>query len=512
MEPTTVLTITGALVGLVLAAAGAATGFRAVSRARARAAALLDEARAEAEAKSNSVLLEAQQRLLAVDEDCDRREREIEGREEALEGRVRELERQTATLARDRQRLDQRVRAAEAAEKAAQDLQTQAAEDRERARAGLERVAGLTAAQAKAEIVAEIESEARRAGARLARQIEDAARADAEREAVRVVLGAAQRIRLKEVADSTVTFIRLPSDEMKGRIIGREGRNIRALENATGIDLIVDDTPGVILISSFDPLRREIARVAIERLVEDGRIHPARIEEVVEKVRTELDTIVEEVGNQSAFSLGLSDLDPKLVRRVGSLRFHLHHGTNLLQHTMEVAWIGAHLASEFGARVEVVRRAALFHEIGRVDDSVQGHAVLASAELAGRHGETEDVVHAIQALHPDVAPLSVEALILRVANRVSENRPGARKDNLDVFVERLRRIEAIAGRYDGVLQALAVKAGKELRVIVDTARIDDAQAHQLSKDIARALERETSYPGQIRVSVVRETRAVTFAV
>jgi ribonuclease Y len=299
---------------------------------------------------------------------------------------------------------------------------------------------------------------------------------------------------------------------MKGRIIGREGRNIRALENATGIDLIVDDTPQAILISSFDPERRQVARVAIERLVEDGRIHPARIEEVVEKVREETATLVEEAGTLAAFELGMTDLHPRLLRRIGRMQLHIHHGGNLLRHCMEVAILGAHMSAEVGARADVVRRAGLFHEIGRVDPEVSGHSALASAELVGRFGESDDVVHAIQALHPEVEAKSVEAILVRIAKKIADNRPGARKDNLDVFIERLRRVEAIASGHDGVRSAYAVKAGKELRVVVDAAMVGDRDVEALCREIARNLEREIAYPGQIKVSVVRETRAVTFAV
>jgi ribonuclease Y len=299
---------------------------------------------------------------------------------------------------------------------------------------------------------------------------------------------------------------------MKGRIIGREGRNIRALEMATGIDVIVDDTPRAILISSFDPVRREVARVAIERLIEDGRIHPARIEEVVAKVRTEVETLTEEIGSQAAFGLGISDPHPRLARLVGRLKYRTHYGHNLLQHCTEVALIAGHMAAEVGGRVEVVRRAGLLHEIGRADETASGHTVLASADLAAKYGESEEVVHAIQSLHPDAEAATLEALLLRIANRVSDNRPGARKENLELFIERLRRLEAIATAFPGVVQAYAVKAGKDLRVIVDTRGVSDEGAYALSRDIARAIEKDLTYSGQIRVSVVRETRSVQFAV
>jgi ribonuclease Y len=281
---------------------------------------------------------------------------------------------------------------------------------------------------------------------------------------------------------------------------------------ATGIDVIIDDTPGAILLSSFDPVRREIARVSIQRLLEDGRIHPARIEEVVAKVREEFETLTEEAGGQTAFALGVFDLHPRLARLVGRLKFRNYHGHNLLQHSGEVVHLAAHIAAETGAKGDVVRRAALLHEIGRVEEGGTAHPLLVAADLAAKFGEREEVAKAIQALHPDVEPLAIEALILRAANRISENRPGARKDNLEVFVERLRRIEDLACGFPGVTHAFALKAGKELRVLVDTKAVTDDQAYTLSKQIARAIERELDYPGTIRVSVVRETRSVQYAV
>jgi len=322
---------------------------------------------------------------------------------------------------------------------------------------------------------------------------------------------ASQRVNIREVMESTVTFIELPNDEMKGRIIGKEGRNIRALEMATGIDLIVDDTPRSIWISSFDPVRREIGRVAIDRLLEDGRIHPARIEDVVQQVKGEIDALIEEKGSEAAFSLGISDLHPKLAHLVGRMRYHMTHGQNLLQHTLETAMLAAFMCQELGGRSDAVLRAGLLHEIGQVVGNTGNHTLLTSAELCAKYRETEGVTAMIRSLHPDMTPPDLESLLLNTANRLSESRPGARKENLAVFIERLRRLEATAMAFPGVERAYAVKAGKELRVIVDTKQTRDDQAYKLSKEIARAIEREVSYPGQIKVSVVRETRAVRFA-
>jgi ribonuclease Y len=504
--------LAGLAVAVAVLFAALWTARRIVARGRESARALAEEARQESESKARETLVGAQEKALALEEEADRRDRELEARESSVDSRARELDGETSALERQRRDLARRQSALSKNEQSVQESLDAARAELERARAAIERAAGMTAAEARAELVASLEDDARRDGARLARRIEEEARETAERSALRLVLEATERINLREAVESTVSFIELPSDEMKGRIIGREGRNIRALEMATGIDVIVDDTPRAILISSFDPTRREVARVAIGRLIEDGRIHPARIEEVVAKVQTELDTITEQAGSQAAFNLGISDPHPRLARLIGRLKFRTYHGHNLLQHCTEVALVAGHMAAEIGGRVEVVRRAALLHEVGRVDETASGHTVLASADLAAKYGESEEVVHAIQSLHPDSEAATLEALLLRIANRISDNRPGARKDNLDLFVERLRRIEAIALSFPGVVKAYSVKAGKDLRVIVDTQSVSDEDAYALSKSIARAIEKDVVYSGQIRVSVIRETRSVQFAV
>jgi ribonuclease Y len=502
----------GLLIGVVLLAAAWTAARRARTGAESEVARLLDEARQDAEGKKQELLVAARERSLALEAETDQRERELEAREAKIETRAREQEKTRGELERRRREVERREQDIAKRQARLEEDEQHTRADREEARGTLERVAGLSAEEARKELIAGLEQEARREGARLARKIEDEYREKAEREAVNLVINATRRIGLRQAVESTVTFIALPSDEMKGRIIGREGRNIRAIEMATGIDLIVDDTPQAILLSSFDPVRREIARVSIERLVEDGRIHPARIEEVVEKVGEEIDSLIEEHGNQAAFSVGISDLHPRLARLVGRTKFHHNHGQNLLRHCIEVALIAGHMAAEVGARVPLAHRAGLLHEVGRVSESATGHSALSSAELAGRFGESEEVVHAIQSLHPDVESRSVEALLLHAANRISENRPGARKENLEIFVERLRRLELLAKEIDGVERAYAIKAGKEIRVLVDADRVSDEQVYDLSKQLARRIEQELSFPGQVKVSVVRETRSVRFAV
>lgn len=502
----------GLLVGVVIILYAIHSARKVKARAGRSAKAILEEAALAAQEKKQSGLLAVQEKFISLEDEFERREKDLEGREASLESRAADVNRKISKVDRDLRKLSRREEAITRDEENARKLHEEAVSKNARAIETLERIAGLSASEAKAELIAGIEEEARREGARLAKKIEDECRENAEKEATNLVIRAMEQVSTGKLAETTVTYIHLPSDEMKGRIIGREGRNIRSLENVTGIDLIVDDTPQAILISCFDPIRREVARVSIERLVEDGRIHPARIEEVVERVRTEIDSIVEETGSQAAFNLGLTDLPPKLVRRIGRMKFRTNRGHNLLQHCIEVAMLGGNMAADVGANVNVVQMAGLFHEIGRVDDSVTGHTVLASAELVGRYTESEEVVHAIQSLHPDVAAKSVEAILLQTANRISDNRPGACRDNLEIFIERLRRIEAIAKEYDGVTDAFAVKAGKEIRVIVNSRTADDERAYSLSKLIARKLEQELAFPGQIKVNVIRETRSMKYAI
>ncbi len=507
------------LISSLLVAAGVAallTGVgvarRRLSRAAEQARRLADDLRREAERERKEILVTAQEKALALEEQADRRERDLDERAAQVEERARNLQRVDAELARQRREVEQQAVALVAQRDAAAAAAAAAAAHEEAIRRKLEQTAGLTAAEARAELVAGIEAEARTEAERIARTIEEEARQNAEAEARNLILQASQRVNIRDVMESTVSFIELPNDEMKGRIIGKEGRNIRALEMATGIDLIVDDTPRSIWISSFDPVRREIARVAIDRLLVDGRIHPARIEEVVQEVAAGIDGLIEEKGHEAAYTLGITDLHPKLARLVGRMRYHTSRGHNLLQHSLEVATIAAHLARELGGRPEVALRAGLLHEIGQVADDTPGHSTLDTAELCARHRESEAVVQAVRTLNHDVPATSLEALLLHTANRLSDNRPGARKENLAVFIERLRRLETIARGFDGVQRAFAVKAGKELRVIVDVDRTRDETAYDLSKQIARAIERELSYAGQIKVSVVRERRAVRFAV
>ncbi len=503
------------VVGVVLALGALLYGLiRArfiLARAREECERLVIDAEQDTHNKKTEILVSAQEKALAYEDECDRRERDLEVRESRVAQHAAKTDREASELGRRRKQAADKQAEADGLLQQAADAKSRAEATLADAQARLEGAAGLTAGEARAQLLAQIEADARDEGTRLARKIEESARENAEHEALNLMLQATQRVNIRDITESTVSFIELPSDEMKGRIIGKEGRNIRALEMTTGIDLVVDDTPRSILISSFDPVRREIARVAIARLVEDGRIHPARIEEVVQRVRDEIDELIDERGNEAVLSLGISDMHTRLTRLVGRMRYHTHHGQNLLQHCLETSMIAGYMADQVGARVEVAHRAGLLHEISLVADPVSDHPLVASAELGAAFNESEDVVHAIRSLHPDVRAKSVEALLVSTANRLSETRPGARKENLAVFIERLKRLESIATSFSGVERAYAVKAGKEIRVIVDTSRANDKGAYGLSREIARAVERQLNYPGQIKVSVVRETRAVRYA-
>ncbi len=482
-----------------------------------RARQILDDAERESANRLREAAIEAQEKLDAAEErfeaetqerrrEIDTRERRVEEREANLERRVSFLDqRQRETERREETLKDAEAKMAEASAALAHSL----AQQRDR----LERVAGMSAEAAKQELMRGMEEEARRDAAVLLRKVEEETRQQAHQEAVRTITRAISRVPFVEVVEATLSVIELPDDEMKGRIIGREGRNIRAIEMTTGVDLIVDDTPNAILLSSYDPLRREVARLAIQRLLEDGRIHPARIEEVVAKVRSDTETWIAEAGQAAAFELELHDLHPRLLQLVGRMKYHTLHSLNLLHHCKEVAVLAAHMAAQLEVKVETAKRAGLLHEIGQVEErNPYATPILLSAELAQKYGENEGVVHAIQALHRDVAPKTVEAVLLQSAELIATSRPGARKDNVSTFVGRLTNLEQIARSFAGVKEAFAVKAGREVRVIVDAEKISDEQGVWLSRDIAARIEHELQYPSQIKVSVIRETRAIGYAV
>jgi ribonuclease Y len=376
----------------------------------------------------------------------------------------------------------------------------------------LERLSGLSAAQAKQLLLAEVEQEAKhQAGLRL-QQIEEETRAEAERRARNILSVAMQRLAAKASSDSTTRLVELPNDEMKGRIIGRDGRNIRALEKLTGVDVIIDETPSAVVLSSFDGVRREIARITLERLIADGRIHPALIEETYEHAREEIEGRIAEEGEKAALEARVNALDPELLRLLGQLRYRTSYGQNVLDHLVECSHLAALMAEELGASVETARRAALLHDIGKaVTHEVEGPHALVGGKIARRRGEVEAVTHAMEAHHGEVEPRTVEAVIVQAADAVSGARPGARGDALEQYVARLRELEEIASRNQGVERVFAMRAGREIRVVVDPGEVDDERAALISHEIAAAVEKEMEYPGRIKITVIRESRSVSFA-
>jgi ribonuclease Y len=429
-------------------------------------------------------LVRSAERSQSLERSLDRRSTDIERRERELDDRAAELDAEREEVARLR---EEHMRA-------------------------LERVAGLSAGQAKQALLKEVEDQARHDSARIIRQIEEETKRDAERRVRSILSVAMQRLAASHAAETTVSVVQLPSDDMKGRIIGREGRNIRALENLTGVDFIIDDTPNAVVLSAFDGVRREIARMTLEKLLQDGRIHPARIEETYYQSKSELESHIVELGEAAVFEAEVHGLDPELVKILGRLRFRTSYGQNVLAHSIECAQLAAIMAHELGASAKTARRAALLHDIGKaVSHEIEGPHALVGGDLVRRHGEPEAVAHAMEAHHNEVEPQTVEAVIVQAADALSGARPGARGESLEQYVKRLRDLEHIATRHTGVDKVYAMQAGREIRVIVAPDSIDDDGAIALSRDIAREIEKELEYPGQIKVTVIRESRAVDYA-
>lgn len=438
-------------------------------------------------------------------EELERRERELEetsrrvvALESALERRSADLDRREAELERREQHLVDR-------EAEVERLRV----EREQA---LARVAGLSPGQAKQELLKDIEDEARHDAQRFLRQIEEETKRDAERRVRSILSVAMQRMAAKHAAETTVSVVELPSDDMKGRIIGREGRNIRALEHATGIDLIIDDTPEAVVLSSFDPVRREVARIALTSLIADGRITPQRIEEQVAKAQREVEQRMKEDGEAAILELGIQGAHPEIVRTLGRLRYRTSYGQNVLAHSKEVAFIASMIASEIGANVAVAKRAALFHDLGKaVSHEQEGSHAVNGAEIARKYGESPAVVHAIAAHHNDEEPSTVEAVIVLLADAISAARPGARRDNIDIYIKRLEKLEEIATSFPGIEKSYAIQAGREIRVMVQPDVVDDTMSAKIARDIAKRIESEMEYPGMIKVTVIRETRSTEYA-
>jgi ribonuclease Y len=489
---------------------------RIAEQAQRDAKKLLDEARREGEAKVREAELAAREKLLQARgefEKVSRKQRaELEKLERRLVQKEEKLEKEGEELRQRDKQLSRRDRRMAAQEKSLEEKIQELDRQLDFQRGKLEQVAGLTAQQAKEELTKAMETDARMEAAHLVKRIEDEARERAAQEAQRIVGMAVQRAASDYVSETTVSVVMLPNDDMKGRIIGREGRNIRALEAATGVDLIVDDTPEAVILSGFDPFRREIARVSLERLVQDGRIHPARIEEVVEKVKADFDQKIKEEGEAALLELNIPNVHQELVRLLGRLRYRTSYGQNVLQHSKEVAFLAATMAAELKTNVPIAKRAGLLHDIGKaVDREMEGSHIEIGIDLLRKYGEREEVVHAMACHHGDYDPETVEAVLVTAADALSAARPGARREILETYVKRLESLEEIAAGFKGVQKSYAIQAGREVRVIVDSKKIADEQAIWLSRDIAKKVEAELTYPGQIKVTVIRETRSVEYA-
>ncbi len=480
-----------------------------VKAARERAQREAEALRKEAELKAKEESLAARQ---AQDQSFKERQASLEKQEQRLQSKEEALDKKVQTVDQKQKDLDQLKEKRQAELEKLQADQAKAKALLEERQQRLEEVAQLTRDAARTELIASLEHQAKMDAAKTVRRIEDEAQEEAMKKARWTIGAAIQRVASDVVCETAVTSVQLPSDDLKGRIIGREGRNIRALEKATGCDLIVDETPEAIVVSSFDPIRREVARQAIQKLIADGRIHPARIEEVVEKVKVDMDQHLKEIGESACIELGFPDVHPKLHKLIGRLNYRTSYGQNVLEHTKEVAHIAEYMAAEMGCDARLAKRAGLFHDIGKaIDREVEGTHIEIGMELMKRFGEKEPVIHAMSCHHGDFEPRTVEAMLITAADALSAARPGARREMLETYVKRLEKLEEIAQSYDGVQKSYALQAGREIRIMVDAGQVNDDKAYWLAKDVSRRIESEMQYPGQIKVTVMRETRAVEFA-
>ena len=479
-----------------------------IGSAEERAKSIMDEAEKNASAKKRELLLEAKeenQKLRQVlDNEIKDRRRELSQQEKRVNQKEENLDKKNEALEKKDQTLNRKLQEIEKKE-----AEIDTVKDEQRAL--LEKISGMTAEEAKQSLLKEIESQTRLEAAIMVKEIEQQAKEDAEKNAKNIVASSIQKVAADHVAETTVSVVNLPSDEMKGRIIGREGRNIRTIETLTGVDLIIDDTPEAVILSSFDPIRREVARVALEKLIIDGRIHPARIEETVEKARREVEAAIKQ-GEAATFETGVHGLHPEIIKLLGRLKYRTSYGQNVLKHSIEVSHLAGVMAGELGCDITLAKRAGLLHDIGKAaDHEIEGSHVTIGADLAKKYKENKDVVHAIMAHHGDVEAETLVAQLVQAADAISAARPGARRENLETYIKRLQKLEEIADGFNGVEKSYAIQAGREIRVMIKPDVVNDQGMLLIAKDIAKKIEEELEYPGQIKVSLIRETRAVDYA-
>jgi ribonuclease Y len=496
----------GLLIGYVIRKR---TAEKKIKSAEEKAHSIVFEATKSAETTKKEKVIEAKEEIHKMRSELDKEKRDLRSenqrterrllqKEESLDKKADNLERKEDSLSRKKKDLNDRQN------KIDELFQKQMEE--------LERISGLTIDEAKKQLLEDVEKEVRHDAVVMIKDIESKAKEDANKKAKEIIAYAIQKCAADYVAESTVSVVSLPNDEMKGRIIGREGRNIRALETLTGVDLIIDDTPEAVILSSFDPVRREIARLALEKLIVDGRIHPTRIEEMVEKSKKELDQHIKEVGENATFDCGIHNLHPELVKLIGRLQYRTSYGQNVLKHSLEVSYLAGLMAAELGADVRIAKRAGLVHDIGKaVDYEMEGTHIEIGMNLLKKYRESKDVIHAMSTHHGDYEPETIEAVLVTAADAVSAARPGARRETLDTYIKRLETLEAIANSYDGIDNSFAIQAGREIRVMVQPDKIDDDRMTLLAREISKRIEDELDYPGQIKVNVIRESRSVDYA-